>query len=143
MKTTQKKAAHLMKSWTSVKQNIKHFIQKGPLVKMSNTLNKKVKDLQHDIESFLPKDARHLKQTFLKEKKDIEKLFDKVILGEMKKAQKYVDKQRKEFSGLQKKIEKLVGKKTKKSKKSAVRKTVRKAKATTASTHKTSTKKTV
>jgi len=111
----------IFSSWNELSKNIKSYLQLSKIEEAQNEVRQLVTNLQKDFNKIVDKDVAILKKRFLKEKKEIENLLNKTVSTEIKKAQKYVDSQKRELIRLQKKLEKYI-----KSEKTKAKKTLKK-----------------
>ena len=128
----------IFSSWNELTKNIKSYLQLNKIEEAQNEVRQLITNLQKDFNKIVDKDVASLKKRFLKEKKQIEKLLNKTVNTEIKKAQKYVDSQKHELTRLQNKLEKYISSEKTRAKKAIKKKTTKK----TAAKKKTTKKKT-
>jgi CRISPR/Cas system-associated exonuclease Cas4 (RecB family) len=102
------------------------------LQKAQENVKNLIQNLQGDITNSVELDLVKVKQRFLKEKKDIENLLNTTVLGEIKKAQTYIDTQKKELVKIQDRLEKYIKQEKTKAKKTIQKKLGKKTKKKTA-----------
>lgn len=111
----------LKASWDKILTNISNYVPVENLQKAQENVKSLISNLQSDLTTTVEQDLTKVKNRFLKEKKDIESLLNKTVLGEIKKAQSYIDTQKKELHKIQTKLEKYI-----KQEKSKAKKTIQK-----------------
>lgn len=132
---TQKNVDAVLKQWNQVKAEIEELAQLGQT--SVNDLQKKVdafvKSAEKDLKNIVDKDLPALVKRFQKEKVSLEKMVEKSINAEIKKAKKYLQGHKKELNKIQKLVESYLPKAAKKkatkkktAKKSAKKKTTKK-----------------
>jgi hypothetical protein len=105
------KLANILKSWSTIKDEIQHFLKENKLTEVQKSVQKFVQKAQKDISTAAHHDISSLKKVFNKEKKHIENLVESTIKKEINKAKKFVQVQKKELTKLQKKVQSFVPKK--------------------------------
>ena len=137
----------IFSSWNDLSKNIKSFLQLNKIEEAQSEVRNLIQNLQKDFNKIVDKDVASLKKRFLKEKKEIEGLLNKTINSEIKKAQTYVDSQKRELLRLQKKLENFIRSEKSKAKRKVKKKTKKKtsskkvAKKKATATKKTAAKK--
>lgn len=153
----KKSTASIIKTWTSIKKEVKGLTKsKSPVQDAQKILKKFVTQAEKDFKSAVEKDIPKLITRFKKERKDLEKSVEKVVKTEIKKAQKFLKEYKKELEKVNIQVrvtlpsmpkkKKVTKKKTKAKKKTTTRKKATKAspakkKVTKRKTAKKSTKK--
>ena len=99
---------NVLESWNKVKQELHNFVKEKNIKEIQSSVKAFVKNAKNDFHGLVGKDLTIIKKKFSDEKKQLEKLVDKVIQSEVKKAKIFVDVQKKELSKLQKKVEGFV-----------------------------------
>ncbi len=98
----------VLESWNKVKQELHNFVKEKKIKEIQSSVKAFVKNAKKDFDGLVGKDLTVIKKKFSDEKKQLEKLVDKVIQSEVKKAKSFVDVQKKELNKLQKKVEGFV-----------------------------------
>jgi hypothetical protein len=111
----------LKASWDKILTNISSYMPVENLQKAQDNVKTLITNLQSDLTTTVEQDLSKVKNRFLKEKRDIETLLNKTVLGEIKKAQTYIDTQKKELQKIQTRLEKYI-----KQEKSKAKKTIKK-----------------
>lgn len=124
----------LKASWDKILTNLSSYVPVENLQKAQENVKTLITNLQSDLTTTVEQDLTKVKNRFLKEKRDIETLLNKTVLGEIKKAQTYIDTQKKELHKIQTRLEKYIKQEKTKAKKTIKKKlgkkTVKKAKTT-------------
>lgn len=98
-----------LKSWTDVKTRVQNFIDDNNLKELQTTAKKYIKSRKKDVNKLLThKDFVTIKKRFYQEKRQVEKLVNRLVGAELKKAKKFVQDHKKEIDKLQKKVETYV-----------------------------------
>lgn len=129
-----------LKSWKNVKKEVLKFVDENKLKDLQTNAKKLVTNAQNDIKNFTGKDFSTFKRKLKVEKRQIEKMVDKVVKAELIKAKKFVNEQKKELKKLHKKIEELIPPTAEMKK--TVKRVVKKVKKATKKVAKKTTKKT-
>lgn len=131
----RKKMKQALDTWQAIKQEAKHFLETKNLTQATEKISALIKEKHKDLVEHVDHDLKSVKEKFYKEKKQIEQIVEKVIQDDIKKAKKFLDRQKNELDKLQKNVESIVGGTVQKVKKNAA------AKPSTHSTPKTTKKK--
>ncbi len=130
----------LKASWDKILSNLSNYVPIDNLQKAQENVKNLIHNLQSDLTTTVEQDLTKVKKRFLKEKKDIETLLNKTVLGEIKKAQSYIDTQKKELHKIQGRLEKYIKQEKTKAKKT-IKKKFSKKKATKKVSKKSGTRK--
>ncbi len=138
---SMKKTIPFLDSMNGLKNHLSKLLQQKNLHQIQSALQKTLKTAKGDLKNLVESDLKIIKKKFDDEKKQIEKIIDKMILVELSKAKKFVENQKGEIEKIQKSLEGLVKKSQKSNDKNKVKRKVTRTKAPAAKTTKTSTKK--
>lgn len=123
----------LLKSLKNIKGEVQNFIKENRLQDLRGQVKKFAAQAQDDLSKMvgvvdkdLQSNVGQLKQKFIREKKQVERLIDRVVLEELKKARNFVSKQKEELQRLQSRLESLAQKKDPSAKKATKTRSVKK-----------------
>ncbi|MBL7665855.1 MAG: hypothetical protein JNM93_12035 [Bacteriovoracaceae bacterium] len=94
-------------NWKTLKQDIDKFIKENNIHEVKATVKKMVNKAQGDINQLVDKDVSVIKKRFQVEKKQVEKLLQKTLQAEVKRAKSFLELQKREITKLQNKLDKI------------------------------------
>ena len=106
-----------------LKDKVDDFVQDNNLQDVQKTVEGFVKSAQKDFKDVVGKDLKLVRNKFDKERKQVEKKVEKIIVQKMKQTATFLETQKGELDKLQKKIESLIPEQPKKKSTAKARKT--------------------
>jgi hypothetical protein len=127
--STQAKRTFLT-NWKSLKKDINKFVRENNIVEVQNTVKKMVNQAEKDLKKYVDKDYKVIKKKFDSERRQVEKLLNRTLQAEVKRAKSFLEKQKKEITRLQTKLDKMAKAADKATKKKVTKKKATKKKTT-------------
>ncbi len=96
-----------LSNWRTLKTDINKFVRENNIKEVQSTVKKMVSQAEKDIKKYVDKDVSVIKRKFSSERKQVEKLLKRTLAAEVKRANSFLEKQKKEITKLQTRLDKL------------------------------------